>query len=182
MEPETSSPPQDDSVIEGQTDHENHQNESSSPTSSQVNTISPVLHLLVVGFHHKKGCQVEYSFPPLCPDSNSESHECPEAWKNLPSLAMPDGSHNFVEDTVYFHLPSLTEPGKTVYGVSSYRQIEAKVGTVVLYKAFIFHTFFSLQMLSKKTADITRSTVQKSVCVLSNLPLYGHIQVCVNCH
>ena len=32
-------------------------------------------------------------------------------------------------------------------------------------------------MLSKKTADITRSTVQKSVCVLSNLPLYGHIQV-----
>lgn len=27
------------------------------------------------------------------------------------------------------------------------------------------------------TADITRSTVQKSVCVLSELPLYGHIQV-----
>lgn len=48
-------------------------------------------------------------------------------WKNLPSLAMPDGSHNFVEDTVYFHLPSITQPGKTVYGVSSYRQIEAKV-------------------------------------------------------
>lgn len=40
---------------------------------------------------------------------------------------MPDGSHNFVEDTVYFHLPSITEPGKTVFGVSSYRQIEAKV-------------------------------------------------------
>ena len=87
----------------------------------------PILHLLVVGFHHKKGCQVEYSYPPLCPSSPSESHECPETWKNLPSLAMPDGSHNFVEDTVYFHLPSLTNPGKTVYGVSSYRQIEAKV-------------------------------------------------------
>ncbi|XP_046639783.1 late secretory pathway protein AVL9 homolog isoform X2 [Daphnia pulicaria] len=118
----------------------------------------PILHLLVVGFHHKKGCQVEYSYPPLCPNSPSESHECPEMWKNLPSLAMPDGSHNFVEDTVYFHLPSMAHPGKTVYGVSSYRQIEAK-------------------MLSKKTADITRSTVQKAVCVLSNLPLYGHIQV-----
>lgn len=87
----------------------------------------PILHLLVVGFHHKKGCQVEYSYPPLSPSSPSESHECPEAWKNLPSLAMPDGSHNFVEDTVYFHLPSITHPGKTVYGVSSYRQIEAKV-------------------------------------------------------
>lgn len=89
--------------------------------------VSPVLHLLVVGFHHKKGCQVEYSFPPLDSGSNSESHECPELWKNLPSLAMPDGSHNFIEDTVYFHLPSLNEVGKTVYGVSSYRQIEAKV-------------------------------------------------------
>lgn len=32
-------------------------------------------------------------------------------------------------------------------------------------------------MLSKRTADITRSTVQKSVCLLSNLPLYGHVQV-----
>jgi len=123
-----------------------------------VRDIPPVLHILVVGFHHKKGCQVEYSYPPLFPDSTVNPHECPDLWKNLPSLAMPDGSHNFVEDTVYFHLPSTTHEGKTVYGVSTYRQIEAK-------------------MLSKKTADITRSTVQKSVCVLSNLPLYGHIQV-----
>ena len=28
-----------------------------------------------------------------------------------------------------------------------------------------------------KTDDITRGTVQKSVCVLSRLPLYGQIQV-----
>ena len=28
-----------------------------------------------------------------------------------------------------------------------------------------------------KTADITRGSVQKSVCVLSRLPLYGQIQV-----
>lgn len=97
----------------------------------------PILHLLVVGFHHKKGCQVEYSYPPLSPLSPSESHECPEAWKNLPSLAMPDGSHNFVEDTVYFHLPSTSHPGKTVYGVSSYRQIEAKVHP--FFKKILIH-------------------------------------------
>ena len=92
-----------------------------------VRDIPPVLHILVVGFHHKKGCQVEYSYPPLFPDSTVNPHECPDLWKNLPSLAMPDGSHNFVEDTVYFHLPSTTHEGKTVYGVSTYRQIEAKV-------------------------------------------------------
>jgi hypothetical protein len=27
----------------------------------------PVLHVLVVGFHHKRGCQVEYAYPPLIP-------------------------------------------------------------------------------------------------------------------
>jgi hypothetical protein len=27
----------------------------------------PILHVVVVGFHHKKGCQVEYAHPPLMP-------------------------------------------------------------------------------------------------------------------
>ena len=27
----------------------------------------PVLHVIVVGFHHKKGCLVEYATPPLLP-------------------------------------------------------------------------------------------------------------------
>jgi len=31
--------------------------------------------------------------------------------------------------------------------------------------------------LKNKTDDVTKSTVQKSVCVLSRYPLYGHIQV-----
>lgn len=34
-----------------------------------------------------------------------------------------------------------------------------------------------MQRIKNLTADITRGTVQKSVCVLSELPLYGHIQV-----
>ncbi|XP_031808664.1 late secretory pathway protein AVL9 homolog isoform X2 [Sarcophilus harrisii] len=45
----------------------------------------------------------------------------------------------------------------TVYGVSCYRQIEAKA-------------------LKVRQADVTRETVQKSVCVLSQLPLYGLLQ------
>ncbi|XP_076844070.1 late secretory pathway protein AVL9 homolog isoform X1 [Brachyhypopomus gauderio] len=46
---------------------------------------------------------------------------------------------------------------KCVYGVSCYRQIEAKA-------------------LKVRQADVTRETVQKSVCVLSRVPLYGLIQ------
>uniref|UniRef100_A0ABK0LR65 AVL9 cell migration associated n=1 Tax=Rattus norvegicus TaxID=10116 RepID=A0ABK0LR65_RAT len=117
----------------------------------------PVLHIVVVGFHHKKGCQVEFSYPPLIPGDGHDSHAVPEEWKYLPSLALPDGAHNYQEDTVFFHLPPRNGNGATVYGISCYRQIEAKA-------------------LKVRQADITRETVQKSVCVLSKLPLYGLLQ------
>lgn len=84
--------------------------------------------------------------------------ECPNGWKYLPTLALPDGSHNFVEDTVFFNLPSLTDPRKTVFGISCYRQIP-------------------VEQLKIRTADVTRSTVQKAVCALVTHPLYGYIEV-----
>ncbi|XP_054427311.1 late secretory pathway protein AVL9 homolog [Pteronotus mesoamericanus] len=117
----------------------------------------PVLHIVVVGFHHKKGCQVEFSYPPLIPGEGHDSHTVPEEWKYLPFLALPDGAHNYQEDTVFFHLPPRNGSGATVYGISCYRQIEAKA-------------------LKVRQADVTRETVQKSVCVLSKLPLYGLLQ------
>lgn len=117
----------------------------------------PVLHIVVVGFHHKKGCQVEFSYPPLMPDEGHDSNLLPEEWKYLPFVALPDGAHNYQEDTVFFHLPPLGGDMKCVYGVSCYRQIEAKA-------------------LKVRQADVTRETVQKSVCVLSRVPLYGLLQ------
>ncbi|KAJ8279929.1 hypothetical protein COCON_G00069950 [Conger conger] len=117
----------------------------------------PVLHIVVVGFHHKKGCQVEFSYPSLLPDESHDSSSLPEEWKYLPFLALPDGAHNYQEDTVYFHLPPLPGGLKCVYGVSCYRQIESKA-------------------LKVRQADVTRETVQKSVCVLSRVPLYGLLQ------
>lgn len=117
----------------------------------------PVLHIAVVGFHHKKGCQVEFSYPPLIPGDGHDSHTLPEEWKYLPFLALPDGAHNYQEDTVFFHLPPRNGNGATVYGISCYRQIESKA-------------------LKVRQADVTRETVQKSVCVLSKLPLYGLLQ------
>lgn len=70
---------------------------------------------------------MEYSFPPLIEGAPYESNECPTAWKYLPTLALPDGSHNFEEDTVYFHLPSLKDPKQTVFGISCFRQIPVEV-------------------------------------------------------
>ncbi|XP_055846944.1 late secretory pathway protein AVL9 homolog [Episyrphus balteatus] len=117
----------------------------------------PILHILVVGFHHKLGCQVEFSYPPLIVDTEGKN-ECPSGWKYLPTLALPDGSHNYLEDTVFFNLPSLLDPTESIFGVSCYRQIP-------------------VEKLKIRTADVTRSTVQKSVCILSRLPIYGYIEV-----
>ncbi|VDK42796.1 unnamed protein product [Gongylonema pulchrum] len=117
----------------------------------------------------------------------------PAPWQHLPSLALPDGAHNVdhglnypseiacfatffsivgqkrlgllsvliihviilpFSDVIYFLLPSLDNPNRSVFGISCYRQILAK------------------DLLNKST-DVTRSTVQKSVCVLSRIPLFG---------
>lgn len=67
---------------------------------------------------------MDYAYPPL-----SETDECelPDLWRHLPSLCLPDGAHNHEADTVFFHLPHLTKPDQTVFGVSCYRQIDAEV-------------------------------------------------------
>lgn len=67
-------------------------------------------------------------YPPFTEDdATGDSVECPAAWKHLPYLALPDGSHNFDEDTAYFHLPSLENPNETIFGISCYRQIPLEV-------------------------------------------------------
>ncbi|KAE9414299.1 hypothetical protein Angca_008527 [Angiostrongylus cantonensis] len=113
-----------------------------------------ILHVVVVGFHHKKGCQVEFSYPKL--DGKGEGGLSDE-WINLPSLALPDGAHNTNDDVIFFILPSKDRKGESVFGISCCRQIAS-------------------EDLLLKGDDITRSTVQKSVCVLSRIPLYGALR------
>ncbi len=127
-----------------------------------------ILHIFVVGFHHQKGSTVEFVYPPLVPSSSSEprsiTSSLPPEWKNLPHLALPDGCHNYEEDSSLFILPQARdaqEPsiqsGNYVYGIACCRQIDTKD-------------------LPQQGADVTRSTVQKSICVLSHLPLFGFIE------
>ncbi|XP_068741613.1 late secretory pathway protein AVL9 homolog [Montipora capricornis] len=119
-----------------------------------------ILHICVVGFHHQRGSEIEFSYPPL---GNSKDTTLPREWQFLPFLALPDGAHNCEQDSSFFHLPSLSTDitinasPSTVFGVSCFKQMDSKE-------------------LKIKTDDITRSTVQKSVCVLSCLPLYGYLK------
>ena len=80
-------------------------------------------------------CQVEYSYPPLTPNGAVDSNECPPGWKYLPTLALPDGSHNYDKDTVFFHLPGLNGPNETVFGISCFRQIPVEVCHIYFYQS-----------------------------------------------
>ena len=130
---------------------------------------SPVFHILVVGFHHQKGCIVEYLHPPLSTssakeDPSTEEDSCsssltsqlPPEWRHLPHLALPDGCHNYEQDASFFVLPphkGMSSSTKAVYGIACCRQVDARE--------------------VKPSSDITRPTVQKSVCVLSKYPFFG---------
>lgn len=124
----------------------------------------PVFHILVVGFHHQKGSTVEYVHPPLSLTDEEDSptsltSQLPYEWRHLPHLALPDGCHNYDEDASFFVLPAhqgMIVNTQVVYGVACSRQIDSKD--------------------VKPSPDVIRSTIQKSVCVLSKYPFFGSIQ------
>ncbi len=122
-----------------------------------------ILHVLVVGFHHQKGCSLEYVYPPFSSSQASSpgsslTSQLPSEWRHLPYLALPDGCHHYDEEVSYFVLPPYGCPksSKSVYGVSCCRQIDA--------------------VEVEPSAEITRSTVVKSVCILCKYPYYGNIE------
>lgn len=128
----------------------------------------------VVGFHHIRGPEVE--FWKGCDGDQSK------LWQNLPFQALPDGSHSHEENFCYFTLlydkvkktaplavpirdrhGNITEDVTdmenvtTLFGISCNRQIRASE-------------------LKEKPADVTRSTVQKSVIVIARKPIFGPIK------
>lgn len=134
----------------------------------ELEETTPVFHILVVGFHHQKGCVVEYVYPPLTSTSSSPgklsslTSQLPSGWRHLPHLALPDGCHNYEEDASFFVLPPHEDMGPStpaVYGIACCRQIDSR---------------------ELPSADVTRSTIQKSVCVLCKYPFFGSIEAKLN--
>lgn len=161
------------------------------PESSCLDPNRIVKHIMVIGFHHKHGYQVDYCYPPLTPNGStfstlSKPITLPDCWKTLPLLCLPDGSHNYDSDIIYFTMPDVQESTqlsankphlsdensqnleqnipnqstdgiKTIFGTACYRQIQA-------------------DKLLNRTDDMTRIAVQKSVCILCTKPLFGLIR------
>ncbi|CAO1338135.1 unnamed protein product [Diamesa serratosioi] len=114
--------------------------------------------ILLIGFHHKKGWQIEYEFP-------TREKEKSHYEDSIPTLALPDQSHKFQQDTVFFSLPtSSTTDIQPVYGVACFFQISAE-------------SYRSKSKSNIDNSEITRSSVQKSVVALLNVPAFGYIEV-----
>ncbi|KAK3319261.1 transport protein Avl9-domain-containing protein [Apodospora peruviana] len=106
----------------------------------------------VVDFHHARGPEVEKWF------GVDEGHD-PAAeydWTLLPFMALSDGAHAATEDFSYFTLlrPTTDQaPATSLFGISCTRQMDAS-------------------QLLVRPADVTRSTVQKAVVVITDSPQY----------
>ncbi|KAF3918685.1 hypothetical protein AA313_de0206689 [Arthrobotrys entomopaga] len=112
----------------------------------------------IVGFHHAKGPDVEHWFggdedlDDVCTDSE---------WPFFPFMALCDGSHSFEQDFSYFTLKREArgdKPSCSLFGISCTMQLDAR-------------------LLKEKSAEVTRSTVQKAVVVITDSPVYfGHLR------
>ncbi|EMD62406.1 hypothetical protein COCSADRAFT_191659 [Bipolaris sorokiniana ND90Pr] len=104
----------------------------------------------VVDFHHARGPEIELWL-------GAEEGTDPAAdndWSLLPFMALSDGAHASTEDYSYFtlrHAQTPTEPATSLFGISCTRQLDAS-------------------KLIDRPAEVTRSTVQKAVVVISNSP------------
>ncbi|KAL5408921.1 hypothetical protein PMIN04_011241 [Paraphaeosphaeria minitans] len=109
--------------------------------------------ICVVDFHHARGPEVEQWFGV---DEGSADPSVENDWSNLPFMALSDGAHASTEDYSYFTLrraETPTCPASSLFGISCTRQLDAS-------------------KLIDRPVEVTRSTVQKAVVVVSDSPQY----------
>lgn len=132
-------------------------------------SINPIFLVAAIGFHHTKGSIVEYSYPEtkeiiylnknllnfICfNDPNVKSFESilDNILNRLTFLCLPDAVHLTNNDTQFFIIQNYS---KLFFGVSCYRQIKTSSKTV--------------------DCDNTRECVQKAICIISTIPLFGNL-------
>ncbi|KAF3904873.1 hypothetical protein ABW20_dc0106680 [Dactylellina cionopaga] len=127
-----------------------------STTSPRQRPYPPIVS--IVGFHHAKGPDVEHWFggdedlDDICTDAE---------WPFFPFMALCDGSHSFEQDFSYFTLKREARgdrPASSLFGISCTMQLDSR-------------------LLKARSAEVTRSTVQKAVVVITDSPVYfGHLR------
>ncbi|CAI7567496.1 unnamed protein product [Penicillium discolor] len=105
--------------------------------------------VLVIDFHHARGPEIEHC---IADEGNDPATE--NDWSLLPFMALSDGAHLSTEEFSYFTLcrkGTSTIPETSLFGIACSRQIDSS-------------------LLINRSADVTRSTVQKAVVVVTDSP------------
>ncbi|CAI7628555.1 unnamed protein product [Penicillium glandicola] len=105
--------------------------------------------VLVIDFHHARGPEIEHCIADEGTDPATEND-----WSLLPFMALSDGAHLSTEEFSYFTLcrkGASTTPETSLFGISCSRQIDSS-------------------LLINRSPDVTRSTVQKAVVVVTDTP------------
>ncbi|KAJ5676974.1 uncharacterized protein N7477_002607 [Penicillium maclennaniae] len=105
--------------------------------------------VLVIDFHHARGPEIEH-----CIADEGTNPATENDWSLLPFMALSDGAHLSTEEFSYFTLrrkETSTDLATSLFGISCSRQLDAK-------------------LLVNRPADVTRSTVQKAVVVVTDSP------------
>ncbi|KAJ6109338.1 Late secretory pathway protein AVL9 [Penicillium sp. IBT 16267x] len=105
--------------------------------------------VLVIDFHHARGPEIEH-----CIGDEGTNPAIDNDWSLLPFMALSDGAHLSTEEFSYFTLrrketPEI--PATSLFGIACSRQLDAK-------------------LLINRHPDVTRSTVQKAVVVVTDSP------------
>ncbi|QLG74518.1 hypothetical protein HG535_0G04010 [Zygotorulaspora mrakii] len=128
-----------------------------------------ILGLCLVDFHHTRGPEVEYWYG--LPEGTDSS----KIWPNLPFQALPDGSHSFKETFTYFTL-LFNEKKKCSPPNGATDLPEGELNHYTTLFAISCSRQIRSDELTHKDKDITRSTVQKAIVVISRQPIFGQIK------
>jgi len=141
-----------------------------SSLNNNSNPINQILFVAVVGFHHKKGSIVEYTYPnkediiktnydylknlidfEACEMKNIED-AMEDIFNQLTFFCLPDMVHMKNDDAQFFFIQNYKN---ILYGISCYKQVKTN----------------SLELDDENT----RQCVQKAVCIVTKLPLFGQM-------
>ncbi|KAJ5450713.1 uncharacterized protein N7458_007162 [Penicillium daleae] len=105
--------------------------------------------VLVIDFHHARGPEIEH-----CIGDEGTSPATENDWSLLPFMALSDGAHLSTEEFSYFTLrrkETSTLPATSLFGIACCRQLDSS-------------------LLINRPPEVTRSTVQKAVVVVTDSP------------
>ncbi|CDO95852.1 unnamed protein product [Kluyveromyces dobzhanskii CBS 2104] len=125
----------------------------------------------LVDFHHTRGPEVEYWY-----DGESTELKINSLWEYLPFQALPDGAHSYEQTFTYFTLLYDEVNKKCCSTVGDSLKHDQQGGQYSTFFAISCSKQIQSDTLLKKSKDVIRSTVQKSVVVVCRKPILGQIK------